>query len=72
MTASISDLAEKMGKLDATHQSSEAAIADWIMNSLGGYRRNSIHRPQDKDFLIDAIQAYAKLLQDEGVTVTTD
>lgn len=57
-----------MGELPAP-QSSEEAIANFILNRLGGYRSPSTARPKDRDFLIDAIQAYAKLLQDSGVRV---
>jgi len=58
-----------MGKLDATQQSSEAAIADFILGNLIGYRANSSQRPNDKAFVVTAIQAYAKLIQDAGVKI---
>lgn len=60
----IQTLVDVMGTLDATHQSSEAAIADFILATL----KNS-KGLNKKAFLVSAIQAYAKLLQDNGVKV---
>lgn len=54
MTTKIKIIADAMGRLPAP-QSSEAAIADWIMGNLIGYKSNSVHRADDKEFLINAI-----------------
>ncbi len=62
----IQDLVVRMGKLDATYQSSEGAIADFILNNIKGTSRS---RASDKAFVAIAIQAYAKMLQDAGVKV---
>ena len=62
----IQDMANKFGSLDATNQSAEGAISDYILNNLKGGKRN---RVGDKSFMMIAIQAYAKMLQDNGVTV---
>lgn len=65
----IQNMADIMGKLDATNCSSEEAIAEFILGNLIGYRKNVSQRPNDKAFIVIAIQAYAKLLQDNGVKV---
>ena len=62
----IQDMVEKLGSLDATNQSAENAIADYILNNIKGGKRNRIG---DKQLLVIAMQAYAKLLQDNGVKV---
>jgi hypothetical protein len=62
----IQDMVETLGKLDATNQSSEAAIADFILNNL---KMTKKQRPNDKTFIVIAIQAYAKMLQDNDVKV---
>lgn len=69
MAYQINVLAEEMGKLDATNYSSEDAIANWMLNHLRGYRSKSNGRNLDHEFVKTAIQAYAKLLQDNGVKV---
>ena len=66
----INNMVEVMGKLDATNQSSEATIADFILGDLIGYRTNSSQRPNDKAFIVTAIQAYAKMLQDADVKIS--
>ncbi len=65
----LTDIVELMNKLDATNQSSEGAIADFILGNLVGYRKNASQRPNDKAFIVVAIQAYAKLIQDAGVRI---
>lgn len=65
----IQDTMAEMGKLDATNCSSEEAIARYIVSELDGYRKGSQHYATDVEFISQAIQAYAKLLQDNGVKV---
>ncbi len=65
----IRSMMEMMGTLDATNQSSEAAIAEFIINRLCGYRSNSVAKPNDKAFIVAAIQAYALMLQEHDVKV---
>jgi hypothetical protein len=62
---SISELVEVFGKLDATDQSAEMAIATFILANVKLFKNEM----DKKIFLSDAIQAYAKLLQDAGVKV---
>lgn len=61
----IRSMSEDMGKLDATNQSSEAAIADFILANLKVFSS----RQNKKAFIVTAIQAYALLLQESGVKV---
>lgn len=68
----IQNMVELMSKLDATNQSSEASIADFIIGNLIGYRKNATNRPKDKAFIVTAIQAYAKMLQDADVKMSVN
>lgn len=61
----IRQIADVLGSLDASNQSSEAAIADFIIEQL----KLNPQRPNKKAFLVTVIQAYALLLQDSGVKV---
>lgn len=61
----IRSMAENMGKLDATNQSSEAAIADFILANLKVFSS----KQNKKAFIVTAIQAYALLLQENEVKV---
>ena len=70
MSRDISQWTEIFGRLDATHRSAESAIADRIIADLFGYQHRSKYRPHDAEQLATALQAYAKMLQDAGVTVT--
>jgi len=62
----IQDMVEKFGNLDATNESAESAIANYVLNNLKGGKRN---HNSDKMFMQIAMQAYAKMLQDNGVKV---
>lgn len=64
----IEAMAEMMGKLDATNCSSEEAIVNFILGHLAGYKYGK-HINADRAYMITAIQAYAKLLQDHDVKV---
>lgn len=61
----IDTMVEIMGNLDATNCSSEEAIADYILANLKVF---SSHKNK-KAFMVTAIQAYAKLLQNNGVKI---
>lgn len=63
----IEQLVQQFGALDATNCSSEEAISQRILGDLLGYRGNSSHRREDVEFLGNALQAYARLLQIHGV-----
>lgn len=69
MTYQVNVIAEEMSKLDATNYSAEDAIANYILSRLRGYKQNANGRHLDHDFVKTAIQAYAKILQDNGVKV---
>lgn len=69
MAYQVNVIAEEMSKLDATNYSAEDAIANYIIGHLRGYRQNANGKHLDHDFVKTAIQAYAKMLQDEGVKV---
>lgn len=49
--------------------SAEEAIADEILSDLGGYRFSVKHSHGDNVNLQNALIAYARLLQEHGVTV---
>lgn len=65
MLSEIRLTAIEMGRMDATNQSSEEAVADFILANLASLSQ----RKNKKAFLVTAIQAYALLLQDAGVKV---
>ena len=62
---SINEMVEAFALLDATNQSAEEAIAEFIVSN----ERVFSSFKNKKAFVANAIQAYAKLLQDAGVKV---
>ena len=64
----IRQIAEVLGKLDATNQSAEGAIADYILDQL---KRNP-QRPNKKVLIATMLQAYAFMLQEAGVKVEAE
>jgi hypothetical protein len=57
----ISELMEAFGKLDATNQSPEDSIAAFILANIKG------SHSEKRAFVANALQAYARLLQESGV-----
>lgn len=69
MAYRIEVIAEAMGNLPAPN-SSEEAIANYILGHLRGYRQSAVGRQNDVEFIKTAIQAYAKLIQDADIKIT--
>lgn len=65
----IEQWTEIFSRLDATTVSAEQAIANRILGDLSGYRINSQHRARDNMDLANALQAYARLVQEAGLKV---
>lgn len=59
----IGNMADILGKLDATYTSSEHAIASYLLNNLKGSHADKV------ELITTVLQAYAKMLQDAGVKV---
>lgn len=71
MIRTIKNWIEVFTKLPAPN-SAEEAIALRILGDLTGYRDNSSHKSDDVKQLVNAIQAYAYLLQENNVKVVVD
>lgn len=65
MDMQINEMVEVFGKLDATNQGAEEAIAEFILANVKVFSSQK----NKKAFVANAIQAYAKMLQIHGVTV---
>lgn len=65
---SIDQMVETLGKLPAP-TSSEDAIANYLMANISMNRSKTRSRDQDRETIKAVLQAYAKMLQDEGVKV---
>ncbi len=61
----IRQISEVLGNLDATNQSSEGAIADWLIDQL----KLNPKRPNKKALIATVLEAYALLLQESGVKI---
>ena len=58
-------ISEILGNLDATNQSVEGAIADFVIDQL----KINPQRPNQKALIATVLEAYALLLQEGGVKV---
>lgn len=61
----IRQISEVIGNLDATNQSAEGAIADFVIDQL----KINPQRANQKALIATVLEAYALLLQESGVKV---
>lgn len=66
----IDNWIEVFGKLPSpSTETAEQTIASFILGDLVGYRDNSSHRNSDVAELANALQAYARMVQQHGVKI---
>lgn len=67
-------LIEKLGNADATNEGDASAVARLALGCLTGYRVNTNSKFKERDIkvLADILQAYAYMLQEEGIKVVLD
>lgn len=67
---SIGEWIDVIGNADATNYEGDAsAAARRILADLMGYRISDKHHANDVKELANAIQAYAKMINDAGITI---